>query len=101
MEGAVSAHRHARYSATGAPGLNMVMALDEGKKFANQEILITHAPIARINVEAAPGGRRGDDEFTNFAAIPQVLDDVPAAAADQGLLVAAKSVEIIQNGEAA
>ena len=40
----------------------------------------------------------GDDEFADFVAVPQVLNEVPASTADESLLVAAESVEIIEDG---
>src|SRR5580704_10921746 len=94
---AVAAHGHAVDATIAAARLDAIVAFDEGKEFANEEIFVAHMSVPGIDVEGASGGGRGDDEFADFAAVPQILNEIPASGADQGLLVTAESVEIVED----
>lgn len=75
-----------------------VVNFDEGQKFADEEILVADAAVARIDVERAAGAGSDDEEVVDFAMLPEVFDHVEAAGIDEELGVAAETVEEIKDG---
>jgi len=75
------------------------VAFDEGEEFADEEILVAHFAVARVDVEAAVGAGRDDQEFADLLLLPHVFDEVPAALGEQGLRVFSEAVEEIENGK--
>ncbi len=78
-----------------------VMSLDEGHEFLHQEILVALASVARIDEEGAVPIGRDDQEFADLLLIPQILNQIPAARVEQGLLILAETVQEIEHGIAA
>ena len=101
MEGAVAAHGNAGKRAIGASGTDAVAMFDERKKFLQEEGLVADFAVAGVDVETSLAGGSGDEEFLEAASFAEILDEVPAAAVEECLIVVAESVEEIENGEAA
>src|SRR5581483_10939339 len=101
MKGAVASHGDAGNRAIGAAGTGAIVALDEGEKFLEQEIVEAALAVAGIDVEAGAARRRGNQEFLELPLFPQILDQVPAAGMEKHLLVVAEAVKKVENRVAA
>src|SRR5690348_4480038 len=97
VKGAIAAHGNTGDGAVGASGASAVVALDERKKFAEEEIFVADVAVTRIDVEAGAGSGRGDEEFVELLFLPGVFDEIPAAGMEEHLLVIAEAVKEIEN----
>ena len=72
--------------------------LDEGNKFPQQEIFVARMAIVGIDIETCFACRCYDQEFAELMPLPEIFGEIPAARANEGLLVVAKAVQEIQDG---
>jgi hypothetical protein len=101
MERAVAAHGNAGDGAIGAAGTYAIEAFDERKKFLQEKILVAGFAVPGIDVEAGRAGGSGDKEILEAPFFAEILDEIPGAGAEEGLLIVAEAVEEIEDGEAA
>jgi len=97
VQGAVTTHGDAGDGAVGAPGSGAVTLFNEGKKFLEEEILVTVLPVSRIDVETRATIGSGDEEVLELLFFALVFDQVPEAGVDEELFVVAKAVEVIED----
>src|SRR5487761_525736 len=97
MQSAVAAHGNSADAAIMTAGPRAVRAFDERQKFADEEILVTLAAVARIDVEAGVGVGRDDEKFAELMLFPKIFDQIPSAGADEHLFVLAESVKKIEH----
>ena len=100
-ERSVAAHGDAGNAAMAAVAKNAVVRLDVGQEFADEEILVADAGVARVDVKGAAGAGRDDQELGDFLLLVQILDHIQAAAGDELLGVAAQAVKEVEDGIAA
>src|SRR5579863_4087359 len=67
------------------------------EKFLQKKIAVAHRAVGGVDVEAASALRCGDQEITHFMLLTEIIEQAPAAATEQGLLVIAQSVQEIKH----
>src|SRR5579864_8870127 len=97
MQRAVATHGNSANATIAAAGPRAVRAFNKRQKFADEEILITFAAIARIDVEAGARIRRDNQKLAELMLLPKILDQIPPAGTDKHLLVFAEAVKKIEN----
>jgi hypothetical protein len=100
MQSAVTAHGNAGDGAIRAAGARAVVALDERKKFLQQEILVADFAVTGVDVKAGCPRRSGDQKILELPFFAEVFDEIPASGVEKRLLVVAKSMEEIEDWKA-
>jgi hypothetical protein len=94
----VAAHRDSGDAARGAGALGAILLLHLRHEFLDEEVVVTHQAVLRVEIEGAAGAGRQHDEVADLALAPQVGNHVPSAEVQQRLLVVAKAVQVIEHG---
>ena len=101
---AIASHGHSGDAAVAAARAHAILALDERHEFLEEEIAVADfgficVPLGnRVDVKAAPALRGDDKEIANLVLLAQVLDQLPGAGVNEGLLVVAESMQKIEHG---
>src|SRR5271154_835974 len=93
----VAAHGNSADGATRAAGQDSVFALDVRKQFLQEKIAVAHGAVGGVDVEAASGLRRDNQEVAHLVLFAKIVEQRPAAAVEQGLLVIAQAVQKIEH----
>ena len=91
----ITTHRNPGNSPLLADGANPVMAFDERNKFLNEESLVAHFSVARIDVKRAAGVGRDQQEFADFIRRAKIFHFVGYAGVHQDLFVPAQAMQKI------
>ena len=99
MECAVAAHGNTRNGAMTSTRRHAVVPFDEREKLLKQEIFVALFAIPRIYVEAGAAIGRGNQKLLQFTLFAHVFRQIPRAGMNEELLIIAKAVQEIEDGE--
>ena len=97
----VAAHGNSGDPTRGAPGADPVPALNRRHELLQEEILVAHPIIVRIDKKTRIAGRRDHQEFPDFVVGTQILQQIQAAGPQKHLFVVAQTVKKIEDRIAA
>src|SRR5580692_2138888 len=96
-QGAIAAHRDAANGASRTAGKNPILAFHLRNEFLQKEVAVRHGAIGRVDIERAAPLWSDDQEITHLALVAQIVEQRPAAAIEEGLLVVAEAVQKIEH----
>src|SRR5205085_6041226 len=96
VQRAIAAHGDAPDSTECTTRTCTIALFDIWEKLLQEELLITSAPVARINVESCASGRGHDQKIADALLLAQVIGNTHAAGTKQHLLVVTQSVKEIE-----
>src|ERR1700688_1331066 len=94
---AVTAHRDAADRPIISALLDAVFVLDEGDEFLQEEIAVAHGTVGRIDIERLSTLGSDDEKFSNFALLPEIVEQSPSARVKKSSLVVAEAVQKIKH----
>src|SRR5271165_939281 len=96
-ERAVASHRNSTDGTTRLSGLNAVLALDVRDELLQKKIVVANRAVGRVDVEAATAFRRDDQKVAHLVLAAKIVEQSPAPAVEQSLLVIAEAVQKIKH----
>src|SRR5580658_3580745 len=93
----VAAHGNSADGAACAAGSYPVLAFDVRQKLLQEKVAVAYRTVGRVDVETAPALRRDDEKVAHLVLFAEVVEQGPAAAVEERLLVVAQAVQEVQH----
>src|SRR5208282_1233988 len=93
----IAAHGDAADRSIPAAAADAVFALNRGDELLQKEIAVANRTIGGVDVETSSAFWSNDEKIANLMFLPEIIQQRPSSAVEEGLLVVAEPVKKIED----